>query len=131
MVKVKYLFVLLFYCAGSILLPRGDFAYIEQIPKLYQDFCATNDENDIFKFIEEQFFEFEFAEDEPVAEESTEKEPKPVPFYALSSQTFVSLPQSEVTAVLVQTEVEPKYYSAYTLTDYWVYPSSVFHPPKA
>lgn len=130
-IKLKYFSLLFFYCAGSFLLPRGDFAYIEQIPQLYHDFCTTNEEDNFFEFIEEQFFEFEFSEDEPASGESTEKEPRPVPFYALSASSLICLPQFEVTNISVQPLQETKYAATYILTDYWVYPSSVFHPPKA
>ncbi|MBS1647968.1 MAG: hypothetical protein JST67_11565 [Bacteroidetes bacterium] len=119
--------LLVYYTVGSVFLPRGHFAYIEQIPKLYNDFCNTNHNTDIFEFLEEQFFEVGFLETDDAEKEDN----KPVPFYAASTHLILAMPIYQVAQFDVH-PVEPiKHTFIYTLKDYWVYPTSVFHPPKA
>ena len=128
MKKIVVILLLSFYCTGSLFLPRGNFAYIEQIPQLYSDFCTANNNTDFFEFLEEQFFEFEIFEG---ADEPYEKENKPVPFYALSSQLIMAMPIFQSTEISIHHTEKTKATFIYTLKDYWVYPTSIFHPPKA
>jgi hypothetical protein len=105
----------------------GNFAYIEQIPILYADFCEINDTDDVFEFMEEQFCEFTFAgeEDEPF-----EKEAKPVPFHSTSMQVFVAFVEP-VNTEFIHTEKTKRHNFIYILKEYWVDASSVYHPPKS
>lgn len=106
----------------------GNFAYIEQIPALYADFCKTNDTNDVFEFLEEQFCEFTFAEDGE--EEPFEKEAKPVPFHSTSVQFFIAFVEP-VNTEFIYTEETKRHNFIYILREYWVDASSVYHPPKS
>lgn len=129
MKKTFVIFLLFFYSAGSFLLPAGNFAYIEQLPQLYGDFCASNNSNDVFEFIEEQFLEWEFLEEDPYVKHGNET--NPVPFHAVSVPLIVALPTHENTVLNIRPKEKPiSYFTQYTLKDYWVYPASVFHPPK-
>jgi O-phosphoseryl-tRNA(Cys) synthetase len=75
--QVKKLFVILwlsFYTLGQVFLPQGNFAYIEQIPRLYADFCHTNHSTNVIDFINEQFLEFGFEDkNEPLEENATKR----------------------------------------------------------
>jgi hypothetical protein len=106
----------------------GNFAYIEQIPELYTDFCKANTENDVFEFIEEQFIEFEFAESQ-AADEPFEKRAKPVPFQTPSMQTFTAFVEP-INAEFIHTEETKRHNFTFILKEYWVHASSVFQPPE-
>ena len=117
-----------FYVSAQCFLPMGNFAYIEQIPALYADFCQTNDTDDTFEFLEEQFFEFSFVGEEG-EDEPAEKETKPVPFHATSAQVFMAFVEL-VNTEFIHTEETKRHNFIYILKEYWVDASSVYHPPK-
>ena len=128
MKKTISIFLLAFYVFAQVCLPKGNFAYIEQIPVLYTDFCQANDTKDVFEFLEEQFFELGIDEDE--AGEPFEKEAKPVPFHALNIQTFIAFSEPERTQFLNIETTNPHNF-IYILKEYWVDASSIYHPPKS
>ena len=114
-------------CA-QVFLPQGNFAYIEQIPDLYADFCKTNNTNDVFEFMEEEFFELsyeEFEADEPHEEGA----PKPVPFHAPNAQMFVTFSEPEQTEFINTETIHPHNF-IYILKEHWVYTPSVYRPPE-
>ena len=131
---MKNFFVILslvFYATGQIFLPQGNFAYIEQIPHLYTDFCETNGSNDVCEFIQEQFLEFEFAFDlknENIPLE--ENESKPVPFHTPCGQIPLALVQSIETELITFPEKINTHYFTYILKEHWVHAASIYHPPK-
>ena len=127
MKKVTSIFLLIFYICTQFFLPKGNFAYIEQIPVLYADFCRVNNTKDVFEFLKEQFFELGFDDDE--TDEPFEKEAKPVPFHAPSIQTFVAFPGSESAGFIALETINPHSF-IYILKEHWVHASSIYHPPK-
>ncbi len=127
MKKSISILLLTFYVSAQCFLPMGNFAYIEQIPTLYTDFCKTNDKEDVFEFLEEQFFEFTFAEEDE--DEPFEKETKPVPFHATSVQIFMAFVEP-VNIEFIHTEETKHHNFIYILKEYWIDASSVYHPPK-
>ena len=108
-------------------MPKGNFAYIEQIPALYADFCKANDTKDIVEFFEEQFCELGFAESEE--DEPFEKEAKPVPFQTPSVQTFVAFTENTKTE-FIPAEEKDAHNFIYVLKEHWVDAPSIYHPPK-
>ena len=125
--KAISIFLLFFYLCAQFFLPKGNFAYIEQIPALYSDFCKANDTKDIVEFLEEQFFEFGFEDNDE--DEPFEKDAKPVPFHAPSVQTFVAFYES-VMVEFINTEETTKHNFIYTMKEHWVDSTSIYHPPK-
>ena len=113
--------------AVQCFLPKGNFAYIEQIPILYTDFCKVNDTKDVFEFLEEQFFELGFTEGDD--DEPFEKEAKPVPFQTPSVQTFVAFTESAKTEFIPNEEKNANNF-IYVLKEHWVDATSIYHPPK-
>ena len=129
MKKVASIFLVFFYVCTQCFLPQGNFAYIEQIPRLYADFCQTNGSNDVLNFVQEQFLEFEFdAKNESTPIE--ENEAKPVPFHAPCAQTPLALVQSVETDIISFPEKENAHNFIYILKEHWVHASSIYHPPK-
>lgn len=128
MKKFFVILSLVFYTLGQVFLPQGNFAYIEQIPRLYTDFCHTNNSADVFDFINEQFLEFGFEDkNEPVEEDET----KSVPFYTPCEQVPLALVISVNTEFMALPEKETKHNFTYLLKEHWVDASSVYHPPKS
>lgn len=127
MKKAISIFLVFFYVCAQFLLPKGNFAYIEQIPALYADFCKANGTNDVLEFLEEQFFEVGFGEND--ADEPFESEAKSVPFHAPSAQTFVAFYETENTEFL-NAEETTSHHFIYILKEHWVDATSVYHPPK-
>lgn len=125
--KVVSIFLLFFYISAQCFLPKGNFAYIELIPALYSDFCKTNNTKDVFEFLDEQFFEFPFTEEDE--DEPFEKDSKPVPFQTPSIQTFVAFSEPTNTEFLSIEEKTSNNF-IYILKEYWVDGASVYHPPK-
>jgi hypothetical protein len=125
--KTVSIFLLFFYVTAQCFLPKGNFAYIEQIPGLYADFCKANDTKDVFEFLEEQFFELGF--DEGDEDEPYEREAKPVPFQAPSVQTFVAFTETIETEFL-PTQEKNAHNFTYVLKEHWVHASAIYHPPK-
>lgn len=126
MKRTLSIFLLTFYVSAQCFLPMGNFVYIEQIPALYADFCQTNNTDDVFEFVEEQFFELGLPESD---EDIRDKEPKPVPFQTPSVQFFVAFAEP-INVEFIHTEETKKHHSIYILKEYWVDTSSVYHPPK-
>lgn len=128
--RVKKFFVILsliFYTLGQIFLPQGNFAYIEQIPRLYSDFCHTNNSVDVIDFINEQFLEFGFDEkNEPIED----NEAKSVPFHSPCEQVPLALVISVSTEFIALPEKQTTHNFRYLLKEHWVHASSVYHPPK-
>ncbi|MHB8260582.1 MAG: hypothetical protein ACYDCN_02635 [Bacteroidia bacterium] len=127
MKRLVSIFLVFFYILAQVFLPKGNFSYIEQIPVLYADFCKTNGTNDIFEFFEEQFFEFEFAEND--ADEPFEKETKSVPFHAPCVQTFVAFYETKSLEFLNLEETNSHNF-IYILKEHWTDAPSIYHPPK-
>ncbi|HKC69159.1 MAG TPA: hypothetical protein VKG26_13065 [Bacteroidia bacterium] len=127
---MKKLFVILwlsFYTLGQVFLPQGNFAYIEQIPRLYADFCHTNHSTNVIDFINEQFLEFGFEDkNEPLEED----EAKSVPFYSPCAQAPIALVNLVGNEFTPLPEKQNNHNSVYLLKDYWVHASPVYHPPK-
>jgi len=126
--KAISIFLLFFYVSAQCFLPKGNFAYIEQIPHLYVDFCEANNTKDVFEFLEEQFFEIGFDESE--ADEPFEKESKPVPFHEPCGQTPLAFIQSIETKLITFPEKMNAHNFIYILKEHWVHASSIYHPPK-
>src|SRR6185437_6004034 len=129
---MKRVFVILsltFYTLGQIFLPQGNFAYIEQIPRLYTDFCHTNNSADVLEFINEQFLEFAF-DDEDKNEPIDEDETKSVPFHSPCEQVPLALVISSNTEFIALPEKQTTHNFAYLLKEHWVHASPVYHPPK-
>ena len=125
----KYFIILslTFYILGQVFLPQGNFAYIEQIPRLYSDFCNTNNSSNLFDFINEQFLEFGFDEkNEPVED----NEAKSVPFHSPCEQVPLALIISINTDFVALPEKQTAHNFTYLLKEHWVDASSVYHPPK-
>jgi len=116
-----------FYISAQCFLPKGNFAYIEQIPHLYIDFCEANNTKDVFEFLEEQFLEIGFDEND--ADEPYEKESKSVPFHTPSAHSFVAF-LSEQTTEFSNTETTRTHHFIYILKEHWVHAPSIYHPPK-
>jgi hypothetical protein len=129
---MKKLFIILsltFYTLGQILLPQGNFAYIEQIPRLYNDFCHTNHTADVFDFINEQFLEFAIdGEDKNAPQEKDEA--KSVPFYTPCEQVPLALVITINTEFIAQPQKQTIHNFTYLLKEHWVDATSVYHPPK-
>ena len=119
--------MLFFYTGAQFFLPKGNFAYIEQLPAMYAEFCQTNGTHDMLEFIEEQFFEIGFEEQD--SDEPFENEAKPVPFHTPLFQTFVPFVEFSQTEIPYQEEKNTHHFT-YVLTEHWVDASSVYHPPK-
>jgi hypothetical protein len=126
MKRTTSILLLTFYVCAQCFLPGGNFAYIEQIPDLYADFCKTNDTDDVFEFLEEQFFELGFPESD---EDIRNKEPRPVPFQTPSAQTFVAFIENENTEFIPFEETK-SYHFIYIIKEHQVVTPSVYHPPK-
>ena len=129
MKKIFVIISLTFYTLGQIFLPQGNFAYIEQIPRLYVDFCHTNHSADVIDFIDEQFLEFGF-DDEDKDEPVEENDAKSVPFHSPCEQVPLALVISVSTELTALPEKETTHNFVYLLKDHWVHASSVYHPPK-
>ena len=129
---MKRFFVILsltFYTLGQIFLPQGNFAYIEQIPRLYADFCHSNNSADVLDFINEQFLEFAF-DDEDKNAPLEDDEAKSVPFYSPCEQVPLALVISSNTEFTALPEKQTTHNFTYLLKEHWVHASSVYHPPK-
>ncbi|HTA62981.1 MAG TPA: hypothetical protein VK835_11015 [Bacteroidia bacterium] len=129
---MKKFFVILslsFYTLGQIFLPQGNFAYIEQIPRLYKDFCHTNQTANVIDFINEQFLEFAIGNDEQ-DEPQEENEAKSVPFYTPCEQVPLALVISASSDFIALSEKETHHNFTYLLKEHWVHASSIYHPPK-
>lgn len=129
MKKLVVILSLTFYTLGQIFLPQGNFAYIEQIPRLYNDFCHTNNSTDVFDFINEQFLEFGF-DDEDKNEPIEDNEAKSVPFHSPCEQVPSALVISVNTEFIALPEKQTTHNFTYLLKEHWVDASSVYHPPK-
>jgi hypothetical protein len=127
MKKIFVIASLVFYTLGQVILPQGNFAYIEQIPRLYHDFCRTNQTADVFDFIDEQFLEFGVEDkNEPIEENET----KSVPFYRPCQQVPLVLVIIQNTELNALPEKETAHNFNYVLKEHWVDAPSVYHPPK-
>jgi hypothetical protein len=128
---VKKVFVILslsFYTLGQVFLPQGNFAYIEQIPRLYKDFCHTNQTTNVIDFINEQFLEFAVGDEQDEPQE--ENEAKSVPFHSPCEQVPLALVISAYTNFVALPEKEAHHNFTYLLKEHWVHASSIYHPPK-
>lgn len=131
MKKFFVIAILTFYTLGQVFLPKGNFAYIEQLPNLYADFCKTNPTANIFDFFDEQFLDTAFG-----AYEDDEKEPyeendaKSVPFHTVYQEVPLVVVQSTNTDLKNFPQTKSQHNSIYILKDYWVHTSSIYHPPK-
>ena len=131
MKKAIYISLLFYYLAGQLFLPFGNFAYLQQLPKLYHDFEKINGHSGVIDFVSEQFFDYDgiFGLDSP-QQNPADKDDQPVPFHAVTVaplSAIVTPPQTEKiilkeTPVIINTE--------YILKKSFTIPRSIFHPPS-
>ena len=129
MKKVFVILSLTFYTLGQIFLPQGNFAYIEQLPRLYSDFCHTNNSADVLDFIDEQFLDFGFDDKSPNAP-LEDDEAKSVPFHSPCEQVPLALVINSNTEFTALPEKQTAHNFTYLLKEHWVHATSVYHPPK-
>lgn len=123
-------FLLLFYSFGQIVLPEGNFAYLAQIPDLYHEFVALNNDSDVDDFFEEQFFDFDRIFGDENDDDPMEKEAKQVPFHLLPFTAVNFCIACETEAEQTPPENKKRYAAFYLLTEFYTEPASIFHPPK-
>jgi hypothetical protein len=57
MIKIYHISILCFYLLGSLLLPMGDFATLQELPQMYHNCKATEDKDmTIFDFLTDHLF---------------------------------------------------------------------------
>lgn len=119
-----------YYLAGQLFLPFGNFAYLQQIPKLYHDFEKINGHSGVIDFVSEQFFDYDgiFGLDDS-QKNAADKDDQPVPFHAVTVAPLLAIVTSQQTETLLLKET-PLIHTEYILKDYFTIPRSIFHPPS-
>ena len=72
------IFFFIFHLLLGACLPKGDFAFLSQIPKIYQQYQTINGKTDFFEFVEEQFLSATEIFEEEDEDEDEENEEIPV-----------------------------------------------------
>ena len=120
----------LYFLAGSALLPRGDFGFTAQLPKLYAAFVQLNGTASYDEFLEEELLEpYSLPENNP-GPEPGEKECRPVTidFIFVNANSTVDIPSP---VAMIETESSqirsfPPFVESFPETA----PDPFFHPPK-
>ncbi len=118
---------------ASVILPKGDFGLLMQLPRMISEYKQLNGDVSVFDFCEEEFFDKMtsfYVEDEP-ADNPFEKEQKPVPIDMVVSGVYMLcyyVEPSAISILPVVTKVENNtpYIKTYRSTDL----NSIFHPPE-
>jgi hypothetical protein len=118
---------------ASVILPKGDFGILMQLPRIIESYRQVNGDVSMFDFFEEEFFDKVTAfnvEDE--RNNPFEKESKPVPIDMVVSGIYMVCYYSEqetecIVPIVTETEYDTPYIMNYRSTDL----NSIFHPPES
>lgn len=131
MQKAIYISLLSYYLAGQLFLPFGNFAYLQQMPKLYHDFEKVNGHSGVFDFVSEQFFDYDgiFGFDDS-QKNTADKDDQPVPFHAVTVAPLLAIVPLRQTEKIILKETPLIIHTEYLLKDYFTIPRFIFHPPN-
>jgi hypothetical protein len=121
----------IYFLAGNILLPQGDFAALAQLPQMYQHCKTTEDPDmDMADFITEHLLNLDniFCKEEDTDEH--ELPHNPVPFHNTAASTFYFIQEPETIAFeMAQPVVQnlPAYHSPYFSR---LNTHKIFQPPR-
>jgi hypothetical protein len=131
--RLLSIFLSLYFLAGSILLPSGNFGVASQLTKLYDQFIQLNGQASFDEFFVEEFldpYEPPDNENEP-GDEPFEKEQHPVPvdFIAINSNNFMYINNSgtKIDPELITVSIWTPYKDDYSS----IYQETIFHPPRS
>lgn len=132
MIKVCSIFLSIYIFLGTILLPKGDFGFTAQLPKLYDTYIQLNGATSLDEFLEEELLDpySLFENDNDPSDEPFEKECHPVPIDLITVNANVSF-YTMPAVIELQLESTPimifiPYTESYASTDL----ESIFHPPR-
>lgn len=112
-------------------LPFGNFAYLQQVPKLYHDFEKINGHSGVFDFVSEQFFDYDgiFGLDDS-KQNPADKDDQPVPFHAVTVAPLSAIVTPPQTGKIVLKETPVILTTDYILKKSFTITHSIFHPPS-
>ncbi len=124
------IFFFVFHILLGACLPKGDFAFLSQIPKIYQQYEVINGKTDFFEFVEEQFLSVnELFEGEESEEEDEEEQISVQISYQFQGFLlyFPSLFDYEPQFYFYCTKETPTIYNAESLQNFI---GAIFRPPR-
>lgn len=124
--------IVFYFLAGTLFLPNGNFAYLEQIPSIYREFCKTYGKTSFPEFLEDQFLEYGsvFIDEEYDEDEPSEKEEKPVPFQKPVNVVFNIFTEDLMVIKIICLQFHSVHNEYYRINNYTAYLQSLFRPPK-
>ncbi|MEI6124703.1 MAG: hypothetical protein WCQ95_13880 [Bacteroidota bacterium] len=118
---------------GAIILPKGDFGLLMQLPKIIDCYKQLNGDVCFGDFFEEEFFDklTAFNSEKEQNDDPFEKEQKSVPIDVVVSGVYMLCYYTETAVTLIipittRTENNTPYIQNYRSTDL----KSIFHPPE-
>jgi hypothetical protein len=130
MIRLASILLSFYFLAGSVLLPKGDFGFTGQLPKLYDAFVQVNGTVTFNEFLEEELLEaYSFPEYES-KNDPDEKECHPVPINSIlvNANSTLDIPLLLILSkpeIIMAIAFSP-YLENFLQTDPYPY----FHPPR-
>jgi hypothetical protein len=87
----------IYFLAGNILLPQGDFAALAQLPQMYQHCKTTEDPDmDILDFVAEHLLNLDNIFNKEEDTDEHELPHNPIPFHTTAASTFYYMQEPEI-----------------------------------
>jgi hypothetical protein len=121
----------IYFLAGNILLPLGDFAALAEMPQMYQHCKTTEDPDmDVLDFVTEHLLNLDNIFNKEEDTDGHELPHSPIPFHTNIASTFYFIPEPEIISFETAPVIvfnQPVYHSPYfpRLSTH-----KIFQPPR-
>jgi hypothetical protein len=127
-----FILIAIYFLAGNILLPQGDFTALTQLPQMYQHCKTTEDPDmDILDFVTEHLLNLDNIFIDTEDADDHELPHNPIPFHTTAASTFYFIQEQEIiffetapTIVFNQSLYHSPYFSRLST-------HKIFQPPRA
>lgn len=130
--KVLAILISIQIVTASVVLPKGDFGILMQLPRIIESYRQANGDVSMFDFFEEEFFDKVTAFDrEDEQDNPFEKEPKTIPINMVISGIYsLCYYQQQSTDCVIPEATKAEYNTPYVMNYSSTDLNSIFHPPK-
>jgi hypothetical protein len=121
----------IYFLAGNVLLPQGDFAALAELPNMYRH-CQTTEDPDmtVLDFITEHLLNLDGGAEDKDDIDEHELPHSPVPFHTTVAGTFYFIQEPAIISFKPVQQIaltQPEYHSPYFSR---VNTHKIFQPPK-